>query len=183
MFTRWVGLHPVVEHVNRERNTWADELSKMNYKGFDPNKRLKPLEQSCWEALKIFTEFPRQKNDAQRDGPEGTHTKIKTTLDRQCAVDEVEGRCSEAGHPLPAPSSTSDAVHKDPLDPGRYVEMAVDGTQPGPTHQSWERTHRPPTLVVKYTLDDTLRWQLPMDARTASGGPTWCGTTGTRRDC
>ena len=98
-------------------------------------------------------------------------------------MDEVEVMRSEAGHPLPAPSSTSDAVHKDPLDPGGYIEMAVNDTQPGPAHQSRERTHRPPTLVVEYALDDTLTRQLPMGARTTSGGPAWHGTTGTMKGC
>ena len=114
----------------------------------------------------MCTEFPRKKAGARGDGPDGIQTKLKNTLDRKCAADEVEGRCSVAGHPLPVPSSTSDAAHEDALDPGSYGKKADDGTQSALTHQSHGEARGPPKMSAKYALDmdllqhcvDVIRW-------------------------
>ena len=32
--------HPAIQHVKRDRNTWADQLSNLDFDGFDPDLRV-----------------------------------------------------------------------------------------------------------------------------------------------
>ena len=32
--------HPAIQHVKRDRNTWADQLSNLDFDGFDPGLRI-----------------------------------------------------------------------------------------------------------------------------------------------
>jgi hypothetical protein len=43
--------HPAIQHVKRDRNTWADQLSNLDYEGFDPGRR---IDTSEYEGNKLM---------------------------------------------------------------------------------------------------------------------------------
>eukprot|EP00971_Amphidinium_carterae_P116977 2316416-Amphidinium_carterae.1 len=35
-------IYPAVSHISREKNTWADQLTHLDFQGFDPKLRWRP---------------------------------------------------------------------------------------------------------------------------------------------